>query len=170
MITATKYVSDPKSSVPNILPRILPAVKKVLPLSYRNSLNNVLVTTWETSKTSNIQIAMCYQNIYGNSKTLICHQLLSRVLLQKCYQKQLNLCKLCLSEKFYIGKSFNDPNLLLKKSQLVNASCHQSKLLLKCFIRNQYRERSNTMAWDLVLILVILYSMCQYVAILLAWY
>ena len=69
----------PKNSVPNILPRILPAVKKVLSLSYRNSLNNVLVTTCETSKTSNIEIAMSYQNIYGNSKTLIYHQLLSNV-------------------------------------------------------------------------------------------
>ena len=49
---------------------------------------------------------------------------------------QLDLCKLYLSEKFYILKSFNDPNLLNKKCELVNASCHQSKLLLKSFERN----------------------------------
>ena len=28
---------------------------------------------------------------------------------------QLNFCKLCLSEKFYIIKSLNDPNLINKK-------------------------------------------------------
>ena len=29
---------------------------------------------------------------------------------------QINFCKLCLSEKFYITKSLNDPNLLNKKN------------------------------------------------------
>ena len=61
------------------------------------------------------------------------HQLLNGALLQKCYQKQLNICKLCLSEKFYIIKSLNDPNLVNKKSELVNTCRHQSKLLLKSF-------------------------------------
>ena len=42
---------------------------------------------------------------------LIYHQLLNEVLLQKCYQKQLNFCKLCLSEKFYRIKSLNDRNV-----------------------------------------------------------
>ena len=46
---------------------------------------------------------------------------------------QINFCKLCLSEKFYIIKLLNDPNLLNKKSELVITCCHQSKLLLKSF-------------------------------------
>ena len=41
---------------------------------------------------------------------------------------QLNFCKLCVSEKFYIIKSLNDPNLLNKKSELVNNCRHQSEL------------------------------------------
>ena len=49
---------------------------------------------------------------------------------------QLNFCKLCLPEKFYIIKSLNDPNLLSKKSELVNPCRHQSKLLLKSFKKN----------------------------------
>ena len=57
---------------------------------------------------------------------------------------QLNFCKLCLSEKFYIIKSLNDPNLLNKKSELVNTCHHQSKLLLKSFKKNRYSERSDT--------------------------
>ena len=58
---------------------------------------------------------------------------------------QLNFCKLCLSDKFYIIKSLNDPNLLNKKSELVNTCRHQSKLLLKSFKKNRYSERSDTM-------------------------
>ena len=54
---------------------------------------------------------------------------------------QLNFCKLCLSEKFYIIKSLNDPNILNKKSELVNTCRHQSKLLLKRFKKNRYSER-----------------------------
>ena len=46
---------------------------------------------------------------------------------------QLNFCKLCLSEKFYIIKSLNERNLLNKKSELVDTCRHQSKLLLKRF-------------------------------------
>ena len=71
-------------------------------------------------KTPEIQ-NLTYQNMYGNSKMLIYHQLLNGVLLQK----------LCLSEKFYIIKSLNKHNLLSKKFELVNTCCHQSKLLLK---------------------------------------
>ena len=52
-------------------------------------------------------------------------------------KKQINFYKLCLSEKFYIIKSFNDPNLLNEKSELANAYRHQSKLLLKSFKRNR---------------------------------
>ena len=58
---------------------------------------------------------------------------------------QLNFCKLCLSERFYIIKSLNDPNLLNEKSELVNNCRHQSKLLLKSFKKNRYSERSDTM-------------------------
>ena len=50
---------------------------------------------------------------------------------------QLNFCKLCLSEEFYIITSMNDPNLLKKKSELVNTCNHQSKLLLKSFKKNR---------------------------------
>ena len=46
---------------------------------------------------------------------------------------QLNFCKLCLSEKFYIIKSLNDPNLPNKKSEFVTTCRHQRKLLLKSF-------------------------------------
>ena len=58
---------------------------------------------------------------------------------------QLNFCKLCLSERFYIIKSLNDPNLLNEKSELVNNCRHQSKLLLKSFEKNRYSKRSDTM-------------------------
>ena len=62
----------------------------------------------------------------------------------------LNLWKLCLSERFYIINSLNDPNLLNKNSELVNNCRHQWKLLLKSFKKNQYSERNDTM--DLFLI------------------
>ena len=58
---------------------------------------------------------------------------------------QLNFCKLYLSEKFYIIKSLNDPNLHNKKSELVNTCRHQSKLLLKSLKKNRYSERNDTM-------------------------
>ena len=57
-----------------------------------------------------------------------------------CYQKQLNY----ISEKLCIIKSFNDPNLLNKKIELINTCRYQSKLLLKSFKRNQYSERRDT--------------------------
>ena len=50
---------------------------------------------------------------------------------------KLNFCILCLSKKLYVIKSLNDPNLLNKKSELVNTGRHQSNLLLKSFKRNQ---------------------------------
>ena len=64
---------------------------------------------------------------------------------------QLNFCKLCLSEKFYIIKSLNDSNLLNKISKLVNTCRHQSKLLLKSFKKNRNNERNDAMDWFLVL-------------------
>ena len=48
------------------------------------------------------------------------------------------------------NKSWNDPNLLHKKSELVNTCLHQSKLLLKSFKKNRYSERNDTMDWCLV--------------------
>ena len=50
-------------------------------------LKNVSAVTYETSNTSDTEIALNYHNIYGNSKMLIYYQLLNEVLLQKCYQK-----------------------------------------------------------------------------------
>ena len=50
---------------------------------------------------------------------------------------KLNFCILCLSKKLYVIKSLNDPNLLNKKSELVNTGRHQSNLLLKSFKRNK---------------------------------
>ena len=82
-------------------------------------LKKVLVTTHKTSNTPNTEIALSYQNIYGNSKMLIYHQLLSRVLLQKCSEKHNLIFANYVSEKFYIIKSLNDPHLLNKKSELV---------------------------------------------------
>ena len=78
-------------------------------------------------KRSIIQFIHSFQN---RTLTQKCYQNLT----QKCYQKQLNFCKLCLSEKFYITKSLNEPNLLNKKFELVNTCRHQSKLLLKILV------------------------------------
>ena len=83
------------------------------------------------------------------------HQLLNGVMLSKT---QLIFCKLCLSEKFYMMQLLSDPNLLNKKSELVITCHHQSKLLLKCFKKNQWID-------ILFSILVVLYLMCQYFAI-----
>ena len=48
----------------------------------KNFLKNVSVTTRETSITPNTEIALSYQNIYGNSKMLMYHHLLNEALLQ----------------------------------------------------------------------------------------
>ena len=53
----------------------------------------------------------------------------------------------------------NDPNLLNKKSELVNTCRHQSKLLLKSFKKSRYSERNDTMDWYLVFDV----SMLQYI-------
>ena len=55
--------------------------------SQKHPLKNVSVTTHKTSNTANTEIALSYQSIYGNSKMLIYHELLNRVLLQKCHQE-----------------------------------------------------------------------------------
>ena len=62
---------------------------------------------------------------------------------------QLNFCKLCPSEKFYILKSLNDPYLLNKQSELVNICRYQSKLILASFKKNRYSEWNDTMDWYL---------------------
>ena len=119
-------------------------MKKRFTLELQKHPLKVSVTTCGTSNTPNTETTQSYENIYRNSKMLIYHQLLNEVLLQKCYQKQLNFCKLCLSEKFYRIKSLNDRNVPNKKSGLVNTCRHQSELLLKSFKKNQYSERSDT--------------------------
>ena len=40
-------------------------------------------------------------------------------------------CKLCLMEKYWIIKNLNNPNLLNKRSELINKCRHQNKILLK---------------------------------------
>ena len=40
-------------------------------------------------------------------------------------------CKLCLMEKYWIIKNFNNPNLLNKKSEMMNKCRHQNRILLK---------------------------------------
>ena len=47
-----------------------------------------------------------------------------------------NYCKLSLTEKFLIIKSFDDCNLLSKRSELVSKCRHQNKLLLRNIKRN----------------------------------
>ena len=76
---------------------------------------------------------------------LIYHQLLNGYCYKSVIKNTIKFCKSYLSEKFYIIKSLNDPNLLNKKSELVNICRHQSKLLLKSFKKNRYSERSDTM-------------------------
>ena len=39
-------------------------------------------------------------------------------------------CKLCLIDKYWIIKYFDDPNLLNKKSELINKCRHQNKIFL----------------------------------------
>ena len=46
-------------------------------------------------------------------------------------------CKLCLMEKYWIIKYFDDPNLLNKKSELINKCRHQNKTLLMN-VKRQY--------------------------------
>ena len=40
-------------------------------------------------------------------------------------------CKLCLMEKYWIIKYFNDPDLLNKRSELINKCRHKNKIMLK---------------------------------------
>lgn len=58
-------------------------------------------------------------------------------------EANINCCKLCLSEKLFIIKSFDNNQLLNKKSELVNTCRHKNKLLLKSL--NKRRGRNDTM-------------------------
>ena len=49
---------------------------------------------------------------------------------------KINFCKLYLTEKVFMINALNDSQLLNKKSELINTCRCQSKLLLKCLIRN----------------------------------
>ena len=42
---------------------------------------------------------------------------------------KLNLCKLCLREKYYIINAFGNPSLLYKRSEFVN-NCRPDKIFL----------------------------------------
>ena len=78
---------------------------------------------------------------------------------------QLNFCKLCLSEEFYIITSMNDPNLLKKNLNWLTLVTIKVNCYWKVLKRiDRVREM---LPWiDLLfLILVVLYLMCQYVAI-----
>ena len=74
--------------------------------------------------------------------------------MEHCYKSVIKstifFCKLCLSQKFFIIKPLNDPNLLNKKSELGNTCHHQSKLLLKSLKKNRYSERNDAVDWFLV--------------------
>ena len=41
------------------------------------------------------------------------------------------VCKLCLTEKFWLLKHFKDENLLIKKSEFIRKCRHENKLLVK---------------------------------------
>ena len=83
-------------------------------------------------------MALSYQNIYGNAN--ISPVIPWSIVIKVLSKTQLNFCKLCLSEKFYILKSLNDPYLLNKQSELVNICRYQSKLILASFKKNRYSE------------------------------
>ena len=81
-------MSDPKNSLPTRCKGSYKQIKKKNYLELqKHALNNFLVTTSETLNISKTEIALTYQNIYGNSKILIYHQLSNGILLQKCYRK-----------------------------------------------------------------------------------
>ena len=126
-------------------------------------LRNVSVTTRSTSNTSNTEMALSYQIIYA--KMLIYHQLLNGVLLRKCYQKCNYIFVNYVSGKFYISKSLNYPNLLSKKSDLINTYCHQSNYYKKVLKRIDTVREEIQWIDILFLILVVLCLICQYVAI-----
>ena len=92
------------------------------------------------------------QDFVKNPSMMLISSVIAQRIVKKVLSKtQLNFCKSCLPEIFYITNSFNDPNLLNnKKFELVNACHHQSILLLKSFKRNWYSKRSDTMDWYLV--------------------
>ena len=126
--------------------KILHMMKKTFALELQEHLlKNVFVTTRGTTNTPNTEIAMSYQTMWELKDAHISPVIEWSFVTKVLSKTQLNFCKLCLSEKFYIIKSLNDPNLLNKKSELVSTCRHQSKLLLKSFKKNRYSERNDTM-------------------------
>ena len=49
---------------------------------------------------------------------------------------KINCCPLCLTKKYHLNEYLHDTRLLSKKSKLINACMHQSKLPLKNLKRN----------------------------------
>ena len=58
---------------------------------------------------------------------------------------RIDCCKLCLTEKLFIIKSFDNNQLSNKKSELFSTCRHKKKLSLKTLKRN--RSRNDTMGW-----------------------
>ena len=80
---------------------------------------------------------------YRNSTQLKDLQMTPKVLweiaaVSKC-ETRIDSCKLCLTEKLFIIKSFDNYQLLNKKSELFNTCRHKNKLLLKSLTRNHSR-------------------------------
>ena len=69
-------------------------------------------------------------------------------------------CKLCLTEKLFIIRSFDNNQMLNKKSELVNTCRHKNKFLFKSLKRNHIRN--DTMDWvfsgKMIYIGLVLYS------------
>ena len=57
----------------------------------------------------------------------------------KCAAR-IDCCKLCVTEKLFIIKSFDNNQLLNKKSELANTDRHKNNLLLKSLKRNHNRN------------------------------
>ena len=128
----------------------------------KHPLKNVSVTPRETLNIPNWELALSYQNVYENSKMLIYHQLLNGVLLQKCYQKHNKILVKYVSENFYTIKLLNDPNLLNKKSNLVNPFYvtnlfqHPLKTLENLWFSDVFRGYwKRSVVWDGLILVVI---------------
>ena len=65
---------------------------------------------------------------------------------------RIDCCKLCLTGKLFIIKSFDNTQLLNKKSELVDTCRHKNKLSLESLKRN--RSKNDTMDYGLTFFLV----------------
>ena len=85
---------DPKSEFPNKIPcrlihpsiSSIEKISKVIPERINEKIQ-IYQKTSTPKNTPNTEIALSYQDMYGNSEMFIYHQLLNGALLQKCYQK-----------------------------------------------------------------------------------